>query len=251
MPYRVKQNKDSNKMKLNANISGACCPPSCLLECSQLELRAGYNTLIKNLSFKLHNNEAIAIVGPNGIGKTTLLRALAGISRPHSGSVYIMNEILWPHKKINFEHFAIFLANIPALFLDHSVQSNLEFYLKTYSILINNKEIQHALEKVGLKGRAEQTARSLSTGQKRRLTLAAILLIRPNLILADEITSGLDTDGRALCYDIFTELREQSCCGFIIAGHDDLLTNWCKTKINLHSFKAIASRETYKIRSLF
>ena len=84
---------------------------SCYLSCENIELRAGYTTLISSFSLKIQAQESFALIGANGSGKTSLLRVLAGISRPHKGSVSVMDETIWPIANIKNEHFCLFLTD--------------------------------------------------------------------------------------------------------------------------------------------
>lgn len=204
-----------------------------LLECRSLELRVGYRSLIKNFALSLAAGNTIAIVGPNGLGKTTLLRTLCGISRPYRGEVLLCGEMLWPvpsgHRA---QHDICFMASQPALFLEHSVQDNFEFYLRSLNRAVVPEAMKEALTQVGLERHIKQTARTLSTGQKRRLTLALLLLARPKIVLLDEPTNGLDDDGVELCLQTLKSIAEAGA-GVLIASHDEKLIVWCQKKMNL------------------
>ncbi|BBH51899.1 ABC transporter ATP-binding protein [Fluviispira sanaruensis] len=208
----------------------------CYLACENIEIRAGYSTLISSFSLKLHSEQVIALTGPNGCGKTSLLRVLAGISRPYKGKIVVMGEELWPENLIKNEHYAVFLTNIPSMLMDHSVLWNLEFYTETYNLKLPLQEYEKALAKVGLQGREKQSVRTLSTGQKRRLSLASLYLIKPNIIFADEPTNGLDQAGINLCIQIFHELSKENKSSILIATHDEKLIQWCQEKIPLENY---------------
>lgn len=223
---------------------------SCYLSCENIELRAGYHTLISSFSLVVKPSQSIAIIGSNGCGKTSLLRTLAGLSRPHSGKVMIMNEQLWPTNKAIHEYYSVFLSHIPSLLLDHSVLWNLEFYTQTYGLKFTNENYKDSLVKVGLQGREKQIARTLSTGQKRRLSLAAISLIKPNILLADEPTNGLDEPGCNLCLNIFNELLDNYNTSIIIATHDQNIINWCQSTISLENYIPTVKKSKINVRML-
>lgn len=206
-----------------------------LLQCRSLELRVGYRSLIKNFELALFRNEAVAVVGPNGLGKTTLLRTLCGISRPYRGEVLLSGETLWPQKNVKTRHDVCFLASQPALFFEHSVLDNFEFYLRSLDRTVDREAMLSALKQVGLDRHAKQTARTLSTGQKRRLTLAMLSLARPLTVLLDEPTNGLDDDGAELCLQILRTLVDNGS-GLLIASHDSQMIGWCQRQLNLREW---------------
>lgn len=222
------------------------------LECKNIELRAGYRTLISGVSMAVAASEKLAITGPNGCGKTSLLRVLAGISRPHSGDVFCMTDSVWPSQASQQEHICFFLSYIPTLLLDHSVQWNLDFFSKSFGIEMDHaiksrddraalrddrtKKYENILSRVGLSNRQQQIARTLSSGQKRRLTLAGLLIVKPNIILADEPSNGLDEEGHRLCLEIFEELCLKNNTAVVIATHDDRLIHWCQNQLALTDY---------------
>lgn len=206
-----------------------------LLSCDSVELRAGYRPLIRNFSVHLESGQSLAIVGPNGFGKTTLLRTLCGISRPYRGRVFINGQMMWPEKSSHLRADLCFLASQPALFLDHSVLSNVEFYLRSMGRELNQSQVMEALRTVGLAEHARQTSRTLSTGQKRRLTIAFLILAKPALVLLDEPTNGLDTQGIDLCLS-WLESARSSGVGILIATHDPSLIAWSGRSVDLKEF---------------
>lgn len=207
-----------------------------VLACERVELRIGYKPLLTGVSLSLARGSSLALVGPNGMGKTTLMRAMAGVARPHAGTMRVLGEMLWPRREVTFEHGACYLASQPALLTDHPVYGNLEFQLNCFGVNPTWKELDEALERVGLAGRGTQVARTLSTGQKRRLTFAAVLLLRPALLLADEPTNGLDAEGVALCLEVFDTLRAAHGMAVCVASHDDRLVSRCERALPLGGF---------------
>jgi ABC-type multidrug transport system ATPase subunit len=213
-------------------------PP--VLLCENVELRIDHKPLLSGISLALSPGKSLALVGPNGLGKTTLMRSLAGIARPYAGCVRVHGEEVWPMRNVTFEHGACYLASAPALLLDHSIAGNLEFFLNAFGHNPTWPELRAALDSVGLAGREAQVSRTLSTGQKRRLTLAGLLVLKPRLVLADEPTNGLDLDGVALCLRVFADLRRDFATAVCVASHDERLISVCDQVVELELYKPAA-----------
>lgn len=94
---------------------------SILLSCKDIELKAGYQTLITSFQLDVFQSESIVLTGSNGCGKTSLLKVFSNISKPHKGNVTINENVC-----------SLYLSHIPSLLMDHSVQWNLEFYCEAY-----------------------------------------------------------------------------------------------------------------------
>ena len=211
-----------------------------VLSCDGVELRINHTPLLSGITLSLVAGRSLTLVGPNGLGKTTLMRSLTGIARPHAGSVHVHGEEIWPERRATFEHRACYLASAPALLTDHSVAGNLEFLVNAFGVNPTWAALREALEAVGLAGRESQVARTLSTGQKRRLTLAGLLVLEPRLVLADEPTNGLDAEGVALCLRVFDTLKETHGTAICVASHDDRLVGACDEVLPLTRYLPVA-----------
>jgi heme ABC exporter ATP-binding subunit CcmA len=219
-----------------------------VLYCQNIEIKYKYKSLLNGINFSINSLEKKSIIGPNGCGKTSFLKVLAGILKPTRGEVFCYGEEIWPHHNLEKEQKCLYLSSQPAFFLELSVLMNLEFYCRSFSVCTSQQEMQQALEKVGLWEKRDLEAQCLSTGQMRRFTLAALCLIRPKILLADEPTNGLDEAGQKLCMQIFDELLFENKSAIVVATHDKLLSQWCDEQIYLSLFQPILQNKHIKVQ---
>lgn len=147
----------------------------------------GGETIFAGVSFALSDGEALTVTGPNGAGKTTLMRVLAGLLPPAAGSVRLEGGGEAFPDAASAMHF---LGPINAMKTALSVAENLAFW-QAYAGAAD-LSIDAALEEVGLPGIGHLPFGALSTGQKRRVAIARLLVNRRPVWLVDEPTSGLD-----------------------------------------------------------
>jgi heme exporter protein A len=162
------------------------------LVAENLSLTRGNRTLFSSLSFHVRHGEALVLRGPNGSGKTSLLRVLAGLSQPDGGTIGMRNRA-WQPRDV-----ALYLGHTNALKDDFTTAENLRDALQLDGIKTGTEDQYRALDRVGLLSRRQLIARRLSQGQKRRIGLARLTLSHKPVWLLDEPTNALDNDGVAL-----------------------------------------------------
>lgn len=149
--------------------------------------------LFDPLDFHIHKGQALLVRGDNGVGKSTLLRLLAGLLRAEAGVIEVNGE---PAGREARARAMAYLGHQPAFKADLSVLENLQFLCALHGQ--RAASLEDAIAHVGLAGFEDSLARTLSAGQKKRLSLARLWLSRAPLWLMDEPYANLDLDGIAL-----------------------------------------------------
>ena len=152
----------------------------------KLMLHAGRKTLLDNISVHITQPGITAIMGPNGAGKSLFVRCLHGLSQPDSGQISFAGQAIKDSHRLRQS----LIFQRPVL-LRRTVRQNLEF-VHALRPAQNYRDIETALETVGLSGLAEQPAKQLSGGEQQRLALARALMTCPDILFLDEACANLD-----------------------------------------------------------
>ena len=166
-----------------------------MIDVHGLTKRFGDRTVVRDLSMQVKRGMIYGFLGPNGSGKTTTIRMLCGLLTPDSGEGTCLGyDIRRDAEKIK-GHVG-YMTQRFSLYEDLSVRENLEFVARIYGLPDPAKAARDMIEHLGLQGRGEQIAGSLSGGWKQRLALGACTLPNPQLVLLDEPTAGVDPKAR-------------------------------------------------------
>ena len=191
-----------------------------MLEVQKLTCVRGTRLLFQNLNFIATPGELIELRGPNGSGKTSLLRILCGLSSPAAGEVRWNGENI---RKLGEEYFGAvaYLAHRNAVKDEFSPIENLRISGGVAGNSLSRAQAEEVLERVGLRERQNLPARVLSAGQRRRLALTRLVISNAKLWLLDEVLTSLDDDAVRLSRQFITDhLKNRGMA--IIATHVDL-----------------------------
>jgi ABC-2 type transport system ATP-binding protein len=165
-----------------------------VLSASHLTRQFGDRVAVEDVSFDLRPGEVFGLLGPNGGGKTTTLRMIAGLIGPTSGEVRLDGEAVDRRTSARLRRRIGFLTEAPGLWDQFTVRQNLMVYARLHELEPAARVVDESMELFGLRDRAADSAATLSKGLKQRVALARALLHRPSIILLDEPTSGLDPE---------------------------------------------------------
>lgn len=199
-----------------------------LLTLNHISLSYGSDPVISDLSLSLMTHEILGIRGHNGAGKSTLMRIMAGVLRPDDGTrtahPTLKNRICYVPQEI-------------ALYPTLTGKQNLSFWAEIYGLHGKQKEmrVRYLLKLMNLEDKANKRVETYSGGMKRRLNMAASLVITPGLLLLDEPTVGADTRSVGIMMDSVLRMKDQGCSVVLISHSDVDLDSVCDRIITMEN----------------
>ena len=178
-----------------------------MLEIQSLECVRDDRLLFSDLSFSVADAEVLQIEGPNGSGKTSLLRIICGLRLPEAGKVMWQGESISSNREDYYANM-VYIGHLPCIKADLTVLENVRALLDTRSFALSNAIIEAALGKVGLASYEDVPGKALSSGQRRRILLAFIELAQAKLWILDEPLTALDVQGVDLMESMILEHRQ-------------------------------------------
>jgi phospholipid/cholesterol/gamma-HCH transport system ATP-binding protein len=205
-----------------------------LIELKGISKAFGANVVLDNVDLTIYRGEALAVIGPSGTGKSTILRIIAGLLEPDSGEIYVQGQRREGLVEDARESLGIGMVfQNAALFDSLTVEENVGFLLYQHSRLPRKRIrelVAQKLEMVGLPGIGKRYPAELSGGMRKRVSFARAIMENPDnpsdspeVILYDEPTAGLDPIASTVIEDLIRELQQAQggCSTYVIITHQD------------------------------
>ena len=198
-----------------------------VMQVRNLSIRFGDNIVLDHFNLDLHEGENIVVLGKSGSGKSVLIKCIIGLLIPDEGEILVFGSNIpdLGHRELDEIRMKMgFLFQANALYDSMTVRDNLEFPLRRHSIKLTSGEtnalVTQALSDVGLEHTIDMLPAELSGGMRKRIALARTLILKPEIILYDEPTTGLDPITGGEITDLIMEIREKYKTSSLIISHD-------------------------------
>ncbi len=183
------------------------------IEIEGLEVARGGRPVLPGISLSIPAGSVTGLLGPSGSGKTTLIRAIAGVQIVAGGRIAVLGR---PAGDPELRPRVAYVTQAPSVYGDLTVRENLRYFGRILGV--GEERLDEVIATVGLGEHAGQVVDTLSGGQRSRASLAAALLNRPELLLLDEPTVGLDPVLRAALWKMFADLAAQGTT-LLVSSH--------------------------------
>jgi phospholipid/cholesterol/gamma-HCH transport system ATP-binding protein len=197
-----------------------------VIEIEHLKKSFGKNTILKDMNLKVKKGENVVVLGKSGSGKSVLIKCMVGLIEPDEGKINILNTAITDlgSDQLNLLRKKVgFLFQSAALYDSMTVRENLQFPLRDLKSKPKaeiDALVVEALENVGLKDAIDKMPSELSGGMRKRVGLARTLILKPEIILYDEPTTGLDPITSREISNLILEVQKKYNTASIIITHD-------------------------------
>lgn len=189
-----------------------------VLEVHDLNKSYGKKQVLFDVSFEVNSGEILGFIGPNGAGKTTTIKLILGLQFADSGEVVINGFNISKDREKAIEKVGAIVEN-PDLYQYLSGRTNLEMVARLYKDVTKDR-IEEVIKLVGLENRIDDKVSKYSLGMRQRLGIAAALINKPNLLILDEPTNGLDPEGIKELRELLKKLAKKEEVAVLISSHN-------------------------------
>lgn len=203
MRHFWRDNHSLNSMQIHSIQSAQ---PQPLVELKDIYVAFPQKLALQNINFRIYPNQVVTIVGPNGGGKSTFLKVLLKLIEPNQGQVQY-------HKNLR-------IGYVPQkMHIDPSLPITVEKFLALKKG-VTKTEIEQALALLSIQHLLQNSLQKLSGGEMQRVLIARAILNKPNLLVLDEPTQGVDISGQAELYQLIHQTRQRLNCAVLMVSHD-------------------------------
>lgn len=204
--------------------------PSIKLALTSVGIRFDGLSAVNDISFAVNEHEVFGLLGPNGAGKTTLFNMIAGVYEPSNGTISLNGDVInkrsihWRARRGIARTFQITQPFGALTVLENVIVGGM---LKERRMDVIRADAEEILEYVGLSAKKDQRADGLSTGQRKRLELARALAIKPDILLMDEVTGGVDQPSIPGLIDLVGSLKARGLTVILIEHNMHVMARLC------------------------
>jgi ABC-2 type transport system ATP-binding protein len=207
-----------------------------------LRVRRGGKLVVPGISLGIRRGIVTGLLGPSGSGKSTLIRAIVGVQIVESGEVDVLGS---PAGSKELRRRVGYVTQAPSVYVDLTVRENLHYFARVVDA--PNERVDEAIGTVALRGQTDQVVGTLSGGERSRVSLATALLGRPELLVLDEPTVGLDP---VLRRDLWATFHELAAAGttLLVSSHVMDEADRCDDLILLRDGRIVATGSPDELR---
>jgi ABC-2 type transport system ATP-binding protein len=220
------------------------------IEVTDLTKRYDGIIAVANITFHVKKDEIFGFLGPNGAGKTTTVRLLTGLTRPTSGTIKVAGFDMIRESNNAKEHLGV-VPEVSNIYDEMSAWDNLIFAAQLYRVPRDEREnrAKELLELFGLYERRTDRAGNFSKGMKRRLTIAAALIHKPDILFLDEPTSGLDVQSSRMIRNLTKDLNKNGATIFLTTHYIEEADQLCQRVAIINQGKIVAVDNPEKLKA--
>lgn len=218
-----------------------------VLKCENLNKKFGKKQILNNVSFEMQEGDILGFIGPNGAGKTTTIKLILGLQNITQGRVTINGCDIEKQFTKAIEKVGAIVEN-PDLYMYLSGYENLKLIANLYP-KIDKKRIDEVIKLVKLENRMKDKVSKYSLGMRQRLGIAQAILHKPNLLILDEPTNGLDPEGIKEMRELLVDLAQKEKMAILISSHNLAeLDNLCNKVCIIKNGEIIETSDIYGIK---
>ena len=204
-----------------------------IIEVKKLNKSFGSKQVLRDVSFNIKEGEILGFIGPNGAGKTTTIKLILGLQSIDSGEVLINGYDVKKDFEKAIEKVGAIVES-PDLYMYLTGRQNLKLIANMYDN-VTEEDVNNIIKLVGLENRIDDKVSKYSLGMRQRLGIAASLIHKPNVLILDEPTNGLDPEGIKAMRDLLVKLAKEDKIAILISSHnlselDNFVTDTCIIK---------------------
>ncbi len=219
-----------------------------ILTCKNIKKKFGKKEVLKDISLEIDEGDILAFIGPNGSGKTTTIKLILGLQSITSGDITINGYNVEKDFRNAIKKVGAIVEN-PDSYMYMTGRQNLKIIANLYDD-IKEEEINEIIKLVGLENRIDDKVSKYSLGMRQRLGIAKALINKPNLLILDEPTNGLDPNGIKELRDLLKDLASKNM-GILISSHNlSELESFCNKVTIIESGNVIETAKVKEIKNL-